>query len=131
MLVVTMVMVLLTIPSGIEVDLDLEQLEQDVAEAAYSPEDYVRDVFDCSDMTMVLGRTLEKKGYIVTVVVGYRLNRELEWEGHMWLIVNGVDVEPTAKRIVPPEKREWYYDYFWSRKTYLGTEAYTDKKRGN
>ena len=108
MLVIVMIvimMVFLTIPLGME--LDMKQLEQDVAEAPYSPKDYRCNIFDCSNMTMLLGQTLEKKGYSVVIVVG--ITRE--GNGHAWLVVNGIAVECTSKSIIQQSYR-YYEDYF-------------------
>ena len=112
-IMIVIMMVFLTIPSGMK--LDIEQLKQDVAEAPYCSKDYRSDVFDCSNMTMLLGQTLEKKGYSVVVVVDITQ----EGGGHAWLVVNGIVVECTSKRIV----QQYHFKDYFRRETFLGTQS--------
>ena len=102
--------------------LNLRELQRDVSEAPYQPEEYVEGEIDCSNMAMLLAKWLEKKGYSVEIVIGTRWIGEVPHERlvkHVWLIVDKtVIVEPTLKKII--RKQDFYKDFFWHER-YAGT----------
>ncbi|MFH1704211.1 MAG: hypothetical protein ABIB41_12460 [Nitrospirota bacterium] len=75
----------------------IKKLQDDIEQAPYSTEDYIPEVFDCSNMTNFLHDWLGQRGYDTKILV-YYINSK---DSHAILLVdNKVLIESVRKRII-------------------------------
>lgn len=84
----------------------VRKLQYDVEQVPYSPEDYISEEFDCSNMTNFLDDWLEQKGYDTKILVYYDIDSK---NSHAILLVdNKILIEPVTKRIVENKNPQDY-----------------------
>lgn len=93
----TLVLLLLLYLTACTTDPYVKKLQDDIEQAPYSTEDYVPDVFDCSNMTNFLHDWLKQRGYDTKILVYYVNSKD----SHAILLVdNKVLIESVEKRII-------------------------------
>lgn len=76
---------------------ELRRLQDAINNCPYSPLEYKRGTFDCSNMANMLDDWLEQKYGYETYIASWRNINFVE--GHAMVIANGVFIEPTTKSI--------------------------------
>ena len=105
---------LLTTPVLVGVDQDFTKLDREIKACPYSIKEYTVNIFDCSNMSHMLGDYLSRRGHSVKYVTGFDIEKGT---GHMWLLVDGqIEVESTAKVRISSGSKE--YKPFTHRYTY-------------
>jgi len=93
----TLVLLLLLYLTACTTDPYIKKLQDDIEQAPYSSEDYISEVFDCSNMTNLLHDWLEQRGYNTKILVYYTDSKD----SHTILLVdNKVLIESVKKRII-------------------------------
>jgi hypothetical protein len=83
----------------------IKKLQDEIGQAPYSTEDYIPDVFDCSNMTNLLHDWLKQRGYDTKILV-YYLKPNIS---HAILLVDDkVLIESVTKRIIKNKTSQDY-----------------------